>query len=156
MVISTKTQASCGIRYAEHNKTWCTYQNKSNRSKGAWNPIGLMGSLCVSNTSTSSWVKSADWNATIGHLIAVNTLTPTNFVRSAFSSQHDVVTTDPMNMKNNKYHQGPVSIRKTILPGMAIPMLKIRRPNGRLIFNMGITIPSKTVFLIETAPWFLT
>ena len=30
-------------------------------------------------------------------------------------------------------------------------MLKIRRPLGRLIFNMGITIPGKTVFLIETA-----
>ena len=38
-------------------------------------------------------------------------------------------------------HQGAVSIRKTVLPGMAIPMLKIRRPNGRLIFNMEITIP---------------
>ena len=37
-------------------------------------------------------------------------------------------------------HQGAVSIRKTVLPGMAIPMLKIRRPNGRLIFNMEITI----------------
>ena len=33
-----------------------------------------------------------------------------------------------------------VSIRKTVLPGMAIPMLKIRRPNGRLIFNMEIAI----------------
>ena len=33
-------------------------------------------------------------------------------------------------------YQGAVSIRKTVLPGMAIPMLKIRRPNGRLIFNM--------------------
>ena len=32
-------------------------------------------------------------------------------------------------------------------------MLKIRRSLGRLIFNMGITIPGKTVFLIETAPW---
>ena len=32
-------------------------------------------------------------------------------------------------------------------------MLKIRRPLGRLIFNMGIAIPGKTVFLIETAPW---
>ena len=32
-------------------------------------------------------------------------------------------------------------------------MLKIRRPLGRLIFNMGIVIPGKTVFLIETAPW---
>ena len=34
-------------------------------------------------------------------------------------------------------------------------MLKIRRPLGRLSFNMGITIPCKTVFLIETAPRFL-
>ena len=32
-------------------------------------------------------------------------------------------------------------------------MLKIRRPLGRLIFNMEIAIPGKTVFLIETAPW---
>ena len=40
------------------------------------------------------------------------------------------------------YHRklGAVSIRKTVLPGMAIPMLKIRRPNGRLIFNMEIAI----------------
>ena len=35
---------------------------------------------------------------------------------------------------------------------MAISMLKIRRPLGRLIFNIGIAIPGKTVFLIETAP----
>ena len=35
---------------------------------------------------------------------------------------------------------GAVSIRKTVLPGMAIPMLKIRRPNDRLIFNIEITI----------------
>ena len=38
---------------------------------------------------------------------------------------------------------------------MAISMLKIRRPLGRLIFNMGIATPGKTVFLIETAPWSL-
>ena len=36
--------------------------------------------------------------------------------------------------------QGAISIRKTVLPGMVIPMLKIRRPNGRLIFNMEIAI----------------
>ena len=35
---------------------------------------------------------------------------------------------------------------------MAIFMLKIRRPLGRLIFNMGIAIPGKIVFLIETPP----
>ena len=38
---------------------------------------------------------------------------------------------------------------------MVISMLKIRRPLGRLIFNMGIAIPGKTVFLIETAPRLL-
>ena len=37
-------------------------------------------------------------------------------------------------------NQGAVSIRKTVLPGMAIPMLKIRRPDGLLIFNMEIAI----------------
>ena len=37
-------------------------------------------------------------------------------------------------------NQGAVSIRNTALPGMAIPMLKIRRPNGRLIFNMELAI----------------
>ena len=51
--------------------------------------------------------------------------------------------------------QGAVSIRKTVLLGMAIPMLKIRRPTGRLIFNMGIPIPGKTVFYVETGPWLL-
>ena len=35
-------------------------------------------------------------------------------------------------------------------------MLKIRRPLGRLIFNMGIAIPGKIVFLIETAPWLFS
>ena len=35
-------------------------------------------------------------------------------------------------------------------------MLKIRRPPGRLIFNMWIAIPGKTVFLIETAPCALS
>ena len=41
---------------------------------------------------------------------------------------------------SNYQDLGAVSIRKTVLPGMAIPMLKIRRPNGRLIFNMEIAI----------------
>ena len=44
------------------------------------------------------------------------------------------------NMTATMNNQGAVSIRKTVLPGMAIPMLKIRRPNGRLIFNMEIAI----------------
>ena len=43
-------------------------------------------------------------------------------------------------LTKNENIQGAVSIRKMVLPGMAIPMLKIRRPNGRLIFNMEIAI----------------
>ena len=51
------------------------------------------------------------------------------------------------------WDQGAVSIRKTVLPGMAIPMLKIRRPNGRLIFNMEIAIRiDKTVFILRRCP----
>ena len=52
------------------------------------------------------------------------------------SQKHDEV----MKWKHFQRYQGAVSIRKTVLPGMAIPMLKIRRPNGRLIFNMEIAI----------------
>ena len=48
--------------------------------------------------------------------------------------------------------QGHVSIYRPSYLRMAISMLKIRRPLGRLIFNMRIAIPGKTVFLIETAP----
>ena len=43
------------------------------------------------------------------------------------------------NVKQSR-QQGAVSIRKTVLQGMVIPMLKIRRPNGRLIFNMEIAM----------------
>ena len=46
----------------------------------------------------------------------------------------------PVSVSKRLNTQGAVSIRKTVLPGMAIPMLKIRRPNGRLIFNMEIAI----------------
>ena len=45
-----------------------------------------------------------------------------------------------------------LNIKTVLSTYMAISMLKIRRPLGRLIFNMGIAIPGKTVFLIETAP----
>ena len=48
-------------------------------------------------------------------------------------------------------HQGAISIRKMVLPGMVIPMLKIRCPNGRLIFNMEIAI-HKTVFILRRGP----
>ena len=48
--------------------------------------------------------------------------------------------------------QGAVSIRKTVLPGMAIPMLKIRRPNGRLILTWKSPYVDKTVFILRRGP----
>ena len=56
------------------------------------------------------------------------------------------------NFSNQPFGQGAVSIRKTVLPGMAIPMLKIRRPNGRLIFNMEKPYLDKTVFILRRGP----
>ena len=48
--------------------------------------------------------------------------------------------------------QGPVSIWRPSFPGMGIPMLKIRRSQDRLIFNMGIPILVRLHLYIETAP----
>ena len=58
---------------------------------------------------------------------------------SEVSLKHYCQATDEQKANMSK-KLGAVSIRKTVLPGMAIPMLKIRRPNGRLIFNMEIAI----------------
>ena len=56
-----------------------------------------------------------------------------------------------MNLKGG--YTGPRLNIKTVLSTYGdFSMLKIRRPLGRLIFNMGIAIPGETVFLIETAP----
>ena len=56
------------------------------------------------------------------------------------------------NADSSPHALGAVSIRKTVLPGMAIPMLKIRRPNGRLIFNMESPYVDKTVFILRRGP----
>ena len=53
------------------------------------------------------------------------------------------------------WNLGAVSIRKTVLPGMAIPMLKIRRPNGRFIFNMEKPYVDKTVLILRRGPGYL-
>ena len=49
-------------------------------------------------------------------------------------------------------HQGSHLNIKTVFPGMGIPMLKIRRSCDRLIFNMGIPILVRHLY-IETIPW---
>ena len=61
------------------------------------------------------------------------------FISLDFTNQ-DIVMYSLAAPQITNHFLGAVSIRKTVLPGMAIPMLKIRRPNGRLIFNMEIAI----------------
>ena len=39
-----------------------------------------------------------------------------------------------------------------LLTRPTVPGGRFSKPLGRLIFNIGIAIPGKTVFLIETAP----
>ena len=73
-------------------------------------------------------------------------VTPADYYVPVPPTATNVAVNKGFMMATNHYRQkrdikqGAVSIRKTVLPGMAIPMLKIRRPNGRLIFNMEITI----------------
>ena len=49
---------------------------------------------------------------------------------------------------------GPHLNKKTVFPGMGIPMLKIRWLRDRLIFNMGILISVRRRLYIEMAPRF--
>ena len=56
---------------------------------------------------------------------------------------------------NSRWYVEYVQLVKTDVEFHCSRTLKIRRPLGRLIFNMGIATPGKTVFLIETAPRLL-
>ena len=66
----------------------------------------------------------------------------TCYINNVFMDYNMTIIDNCMNTRDitDGWNQGAVSKRKTVLPGMTIPMLKIRRPNGRLIFNMEIAI----------------
>ena len=78
------------------------------------------------------------------HNTLVNTVkTPRQFWKALFSYNNFVTGT-----------QGPVSIQRPSFPGMGIPMLKIRRSWDRRIFNMGMPILVRHLY-IETPLRFL-
>ena len=77
------------------------------------------------------------------------------FLIMHLSSESQKTSQHPCLCISTEINLWTVSIRKTVLPGMAIPMLKIRRPNGRLIFNMEIAIRRYDGLYIETGPWCL-
>ena len=84
-----------------------------------------------------NYVTEEEENVGIHHKISREWILPLHHSNSVLSHNNMLALRDG---KPIDHFQGAVSIRKTVLPGMAIPMLKIRRPNGRLIFNMEIAI----------------
>ena len=64
----------------------------------------------------------------------------TNNNHTKWNHYHLIIAADRNVISTSMGSLGAVSIRKTVLPGMAIPMLKIRCPNRCLIFNMEIAI----------------
>ena len=57
-----------------------------------------------------------------------------------------------MNTSIYVYYTTPMSIEGCSFTSIGIPMLKMRRPRDRLIFNMGIHYMGKTVFLLKQGP----
>ena len=49
---------------------------------------------------------------------------------------------------------GHLNINMPFYQYIEIPMLKIRRSCNRLIFNMGIPVPGKMVFILRQGPWY--
>ena len=92
-------------------------------------------------TWTNSWTNNRHAGHLRHHRAHYNYLTSTGSGNDLTPNRGQIISVLMLTQFTGLYgHQGAVSIRKTVLPGMAIPMLKIRRPNGRLIFNMEITI----------------
>ena len=78
-------------------------------------------------------------------------------IRSQVINSHDIdlVLAKYSGLSSSRFvykHPRPRFNIKTIFPRHGIPMLKIRRSWGRLIFNMGIPILERWHLYIDTAP----
>ena len=102
-----------------------------NRVQTVWNPTP-QGYMFFKIISANYWPF---------HLV-LNMINHCGIIYTAASISLATYLCSKLNCAQNKSNVklGAVSIRETVLPGMAIPMLKMRRPNGRLIFNMEIAI----------------
>ena len=92
-----------------------------------------------------TWQGQILYHMCLGKYCLALTAALQDVINNSYINGHaHIITSEQYKYKFTHYNpfedQGAVSIRKTVLPGMAIPMLKIRRPNGRLIFNMEIAI----------------
>ena len=98
---------------------------------------------CVSDFAQSRGATSGNWLDSRYSIVITNLGVNTcirNITRAIFQTKHCDPSSNLLYAGDDHTPQGAISIRKMVLPGMVIPMLKIRRPNGRLIFNMEIAI----------------
>ena len=135
------------VRFNKHLKTiWLPQWNEKSRELNSVSNLKLLyNKIHIIYWSVSSTAK-VSYQRVIGILIALGIIWLIKYSDMEWFRHHLLSAA--------YWDQGAVSIRKTVLLGMVIPMLKIRRPTGRLIFNMGIPIPGKTVFYIETGPCY--
>ena len=145
-------------REMENLSCWLTYHSWGYQKLSSWQPcvpieisthlplVPLTRPLICVSESGQHWLKLwfVTYSAPSHYLnqcrVIVNL---TNFCEILIKILNFLFTKMYLNITSEKcghFVQGAVSIRKTVSPGMAIPMLKIRRPNGRLIFNMEIAI----------------
>ena len=132
-------------------------------------------SITTSGNSAGSWYQERPFNSECFHLgyrwhqEFIETLAPVVQLLGTRGIRVHAYLDDSIIRSDSPAHTQETSIFYNLWGGqyidsrapsqykrMAISMLKIRRLLGRLIFNMGIAIPGKTVFLIEMAPRSLT
>ena len=135
------------FKYSRWSYPWTSDGTKLHSYKCFWSQWQLMGyweyhtmSIVGATILVSSHpckITAIIWRSNV-HTVRWHYNVP-NFLTN-IHKKHTIARTLAQGMGCLLWILGAVSIRKTVLPGMAIPMLKIRRPNGRLIFNMEIAI----------------
>ena len=85
------------------------------------------------------------YNTKTFHMIYCCTLSPLSISAANLLS---------MSSYQSSRGQAAASIQRCRLTSIGVPMLKIRRPHDRPIFNLGIPIPGKDGLYIETGPRF--
>ena len=97
-----------------------------------YTPVSHMEYVFWINIAMCYMTKNTAWHTTVVYFLVLNTS-----IICGIPVENKPISAQYL---PNIWDLEAVSIRKSVLPGMAIPMLKIRRPNGRLIFNMEIAI----------------
>ena len=151
MKLTLEQQCRLSVLHSQYHAGWCSGDFRSQaisrhgidpQSRNVLSPVSEEFTHWATIMQTtflnaSSWMKNFEFEMKFNFIKIC--LTGFNWQSVSIGSGNGLVTNHYLNQCWHK-DLGAVSIRKTVLPGVAIPMLKIRRPNGRLIFNMEIAI----------------